>query len=110
MGIGKGRPNFRKTRSHGFAARVPGATNGRACRSFEDTILCHERHEFIDIVAIPREAWGVGMSDKVIRTGLCPGGAERMKRLMRPMERGRVDPLPVTTPRVALEKGRELSR
>jgi len=58
-------------------------------------------HGHGDIVAMPREAWGVGMSDKVIRTGLCPGGAERMKRLMRLMERGRVDPLPLTTHRIA---------
>jgi isopropanol dehydrogenase (NADP+) len=56
-------------------------------------------HGHGDIVAIPRLAWGVGMSDKVIRTGLCPGGSERMKRLMRLMERGRVDPLPLTTHR-----------
>ncbi len=54
-------------------------------------------HGHGDIVAVPRVAWGVGMSDKVIRTGLCPGGAERMKRLMRLMERGRVDPRPLTT-------------
>jgi len=52
-----------------------------------------------DHVAIPREAWGVGMGDKTIRTGLCPGGAERMQRLMRLVETGRVDPLPLTTHR-----------
>ena len=50
-------------------------------------------------VHIPRMEWGVGMSDKVIRTALCPGGAERMKRLMRLIETGRVDPLPMTTHR-----------
>jgi threonine dehydrogenase-like Zn-dependent dehydrogenase len=52
-----------------------------------------------DSVPIPREAWGVGMSDKVIRTALCPGGSERMRRLMRLIETGRVDPLPLTTHR-----------
>jgi len=50
-------------------------------------------------VEIPRVEWGVGMSDKTIRTGLCPGGAERMKRLMRLLEMGRVDPTPLTTHR-----------
>ncbi len=45
---------------------------------------------------IPREAWGVGMSDKSIRTALCPGGSERMSRLL---ESGRVDPLALTTHR-----------
>ena len=52
-----------------------------------------------DSVPIPREAWGVGMSDKTIRTALCPGGAERMGRLLRLIETGRVDPLALTTHR-----------
>lgn len=50
-------------------------------------------------VPIPREAWGVGMGDKTIRTGLCPGGSERMGRLMRLITTGRVDPLSLTTHR-----------
>lgn len=50
-----------------------------------------------DYVNIPRLDWGVGMSDKVIRTGLCPGGKERMQRLLRLIETGKVDPTPLTT-------------
>jgi threonine dehydrogenase-like Zn-dependent dehydrogenase len=50
-----------------------------------------------DYVKIPRMAWGVGMSDKTIRTGLCPGGRERMTRLLRLIANGRVDPGPLTT-------------
>ena len=50
-----------------------------------------------DVVRIPRIAWGVGMSDKTIRTGLCPGGRERMERLLRLLSLGRVDPTPMTT-------------
>ncbi|MFW6010585.1 MAG: hypothetical protein ACOC9H_01585 [Gemmatimonadota bacterium] len=41
------------------------------------------------------------MSDKTIRTALCPGGATRMRRLMRIIERGRVDPTLMTTHRFA---------
>ena len=52
-----------------------------------------------DNVPIPRLAWGVGMSDKTIRTALCPGGSERMARLLRLIETGRVDPLALTTHR-----------
>ena len=54
----------------------------------------HGKGEF---VKIPRMEWGVGMSDKTIRTALCPGGKERMERLLRLIERGRVDPTPMTT-------------
>jgi len=52
-----------------------------------------------DYVNIPRLDWGVGMSDKTIRTGLCPGGRERMERLMRLIATGRVDPTLMTTHR-----------
>lgn len=50
-----------------------------------------------EYVNIPRMEWGVGMGDKVIRTGLCPGGKERMKRLLRLIETDKVDPTPLTT-------------
>lgn len=56
-----------------------------------------------DSVPIPRLAWGVGMSDKTIRTALCPGGSERMGRLMRLIEMGRVDPLALTTHRFSFK-------
>jgi isopropanol dehydrogenase (NADP+) len=52
-----------------------------------------------DFVRIPRIAWGVGMNDKTIRTGLCPGGRERMARLLRFLATNRVDPTPMTTHR-----------
>ena len=52
-----------------------------------------------EIVPIPRLEWGVGMSDKTIRTGLCPGGRERMERLLRLLDRKRIDPTPLTTHR-----------
>ncbi len=61
-------------------------------------------HGHGDVVPIPRLEWGVGMSDKTIRTGLCPGGAERMKRLMRLILSGRVDPTPITTHRFKFDR------
>ncbi len=39
----------------------------------------------------------MGMSDKKIRTALCPGGSERLGRLLRLLETGRIDPTPMTT-------------
>jgi threonine dehydrogenase-like Zn-dependent dehydrogenase len=56
-------------------------------------------HGHGDIVPIPRLEWGVGMADKTIRTGLCPGGRERMERLLRLIRLGRIDPTKMTTHR-----------
>lgn len=50
-----------------------------------------------DFVRIPRVEWGVGMADKTIATGLCPGGRLRMERLLRLLETGKVDPTLLTT-------------
>lgn len=56
-----------------------------------------------EYVKIPRQAWGAGMSDKTIRTALCPGGKVRMRRLLRLLETGRVDPIAMTTHKFAFE-------
>src|SRR5690606_2349550 len=48
-------------------------------------------------VRIPRVEWGVGMADKTIATGLCPGGRLRMARLLRVLEAKRIDPTAMTT-------------
>jgi isopropanol dehydrogenase (NADP+) len=50
-----------------------------------------------EFVHIPRLEWGVGMADKKIVTGLCPGGRLRMERLLRVLERKLVDPTAMTT-------------
>ncbi|MFF5407210.1 NAD(P)-dependent alcohol dehydrogenase [Streptomyces misionensis] len=57
-----------------------------------------------DFVHIPRLAWGVGMADKTIATGLCPGGRLRMERLLRVLENGRVDPTRLTTHRFPFDR------
>ncbi len=50
-----------------------------------------------DYVSIPRTAWGVGMADKTIRTGLCPGGSLRLERLLRILRQRAFDPTKMTT-------------
>ncbi|WP_261809078.1 NAD(P)-dependent alcohol dehydrogenase [Nonomuraea sp. C10] len=50
-----------------------------------------------EFVRIPRVEWGVGMADKTIATGLCPGGRLRMERLLRILENKRLDPTHLTT-------------
>ena len=64
-----------------------------------------------DYVKIPRLEWGVGMAEKTIKTLLCPGGRERMGRLMRLIQNGRVDPTKLTThrfPFAQVEKALEM--
>jgi threonine dehydrogenase-like Zn-dependent dehydrogenase len=50
-----------------------------------------------DYVRIPRLDWGVGMAEKTIRTGLCPGGRLRLQRLLTLLQTGRLDPTPLTS-------------
>jgi len=50
-------------------------------------------------LSISLPEFGFGMGDKKIRTALCPGGRERMSRLLRLLESGRIDPTPLTTHR-----------
>ncbi len=53
------------------------------------------------LLQIPLPEFGLGMGDKKICTALCPGGRERMARLLRLIESGRVDPTPLTTHRLS---------
>lgn len=54
-------------------------------------------HGHGDFVQIPRLEWGVGMAEKTIKTGLCPGGRLRMQRMLQMLQAGRVDPTHLTT-------------
>lgn len=53
---------------------------------------------------VPYDAFAAGLGDHTIVTTLCPGGKERMERLMRMVETGRFDPLPLITHRFSLEE------
>lgn len=52
-----------------------------------------------DSLRIPLPEFGFGMANKTIRGVLCPGGRERMTRLLRVLESKRFDPTPMTTHR-----------
>ncbi|MFF5207493.1 zinc-binding dehydrogenase [Streptosporangium sp. NPDC000396] len=53
---------------------------------------------------IPLEPFGYGMSDKQIYAGLNQGGRERLRRIFRLMETGKVDPTPMTTHRFGFDE------
>jgi alcohol dehydrogenase len=52
---------------------------------------------------IPYDAFAAGIGDYRIVTTLCPGGKERMRRLMEVVRYGRVDLTPLLTHRYALD-------
>ena len=54
-------------------------------------------------LTIPLAAFAAGLGDHRINTALCPGGKERMRRLMRVIESGRVDLGPMVTHRFRLD-------
>lgn len=53
---------------------------------------------------IPYEAFAAGLGDQRIVTTLCPGGKERMRRLMEVVRAGRVDFTPLLTHTFALDR------
>jgi threonine dehydrogenase-like Zn-dependent dehydrogenase len=52
---------------------------------------------------VPYDAFAAGIGDHRIVTTLCPGGKERMRRLMEIIRHGRVDLTPLLTHRFSLE-------
>ncbi len=44
-----------------------------------------------DTLAMPALSWGLGMADKTIRGGFCPGGALRIHKMLEMIANGRVD-------------------
>ena len=54
-------------------------------------------------LTVPLAAFHAGLGDNKIITSLCPGGKERMRRLMNVIESSRVDLEPLVTHRFKLD-------
>ena len=55
-------------------------------------------------LTIPAGAFLAGLGDHTIVTTLCPGGKERMRRLMEVIASGRLDTRPLVTHRFTLDR------
>ena len=53
---------------------------------------------------MPYESFAAGLGDHRIVTTLCPGGKERMRRLMNLVQSRRFDPTPLVTHRFSLDQ------
>jgi threonine dehydrogenase-like Zn-dependent dehydrogenase len=58
---------------------------------------------YSDDLKIPLDAFAAGLGEKTIRTALCPGGKERMRRMMNVVSSGRVDLKGLVTHRYNLD-------
>ncbi|WP_346301677.1 zinc-binding dehydrogenase [Halomonas sp. BM-2019] len=59
---------------------------------------------YAESLTIPLDAFCAGLGDHRIITSLCPGGKERMRRLMQIIDSGRIDLGPMVTHRYPLEQ------
>jgi threonine dehydrogenase-like Zn-dependent dehydrogenase len=92
----------------GYGADVAIEALGRQ-ETFENALRCIRPGGVLSSLGVysgklemPYEAFAAGLGDHTIVTTLCPGGKERMGRLMRMVESGRFDPTPLITHHFAL--------
>lgn len=55
--------------------------------------------DITDTLSMPAYSWGLGMANKTIRGGFCPGGALRIRKMLEVVKYGRVDTTKLITHR-----------
>ena len=78
------------------------ATFGAALRVLRPGGTLSSLGVYASDLTIPLDAFAAGLGDHTIVTTLCPGGKERMRRLMDVIQSGRVDLKPLVTHRFKL--------
>ena len=103
-----------------FVAEVKRLTDGGAdvaiealgtAQTFENALRCLRPGGTLSSLGVysgklemPHDAFAAGLGDHRIVTTLCPGGKERMRRLLSLVQSGRFDPTPLITHRFSLDE------
>ena len=80
------------------------ATSENALRALKPGGVLSSVGVYSGHLRIPLDAFGAGLADQTIVTTLCPGGKERMHRLIRLVEAGRINLKPLFTHRFGLDE------
>lgn len=82
-----------------------------AQQTFENALRCLRPGGVLSSLGVysgklqmPYDAFAAGLGDHRIVTTLCPGGKERMRRLLSLVQSGRFDPTPLITHRLSLDR------
>ena len=92
------------------AARTSPSRRSGTQETFENALRCLRPGGTLSSLGVysgklemPYDAFAAGLGDHRIVTTLCPGGKERMRRLIATVQSGRFDPMPLITHRFALD-------
>ncbi len=104
------RAHRRRRRRRHRGARDPDRRSNRALRCLRPAGTLSSLGVYSGKLQLPYDAFAAGIGDHRIVTTLCPGGKERMRRLMSLVKSGRFDPKPLVTHALPLDRLEEAYR